>query len=110
MLRVSEFKWVQFRDGYDKARALLHPAIRSGIEEVWDGPEQTTQQRQVELTSQQQNLMAELKRELMITLQDGKEIDAINEAAFRTKFLQIAAGRVYDANHVAHPIDAKPRI
>lgn len=108
MFRVSEHKWVPFKDGYDKARGLLTPAIRFDIKDVWDGPEMTTQQLKAELTPAQKQLMKELKDELTIEI-NNKPIDAINEAAFRNKYLQISAGAVYDSDHVAHEVDAKPR-
>src|ERR1700726_4823116 len=38
MLKISQFKWVSQRDGYDKAYRLLTPAVRIAIEDVWDGP------------------------------------------------------------------------
>jgi SNF2 family DNA or RNA helicase len=103
------FKWLPRPDGYDRARALLQPAVRVGIEEVWDGPEITTQQREVPLTDEQKKLMKELKRHFVVGLQSGAAITAINEAAARTKFIQLSLGAIYDVNHRAHPIDARPR-
>ena len=110
MHKVSMFKWVPKRDGYDKARELLTPSIRFDIKDVWDGPEMTTQQREVELTAQQKKLMADLKKDLQVTLKEGKPITATNEAAARTKFIQISLGAIYDQNHKTHLIDAKPRL
>lgn len=109
MMKVSLYKWVPYRDGYDRARSLLTPSIRYDIKDVWDGPEMTTQVRVPALTDAQKRYMAELKRELTITMAGGAEIDAVNEAALRTKFLQISAGAIYDANHKVHYIDAAPR-
>jgi SNF2 family DNA or RNA helicase len=110
MVKISQFKWAPRADGYTQARRLLSPAIRFDISEVWDGPELTTQQRQVELTVQQKKLMADLKRDLMFQAADGKQITAVHEAAARMKFLQISAGVVYDQNHAEHAVDAEPRI
>jgi SNF2 family DNA or RNA helicase len=109
MYRATQYKWVPRRDGYDQARALLTPAIRFDIKDVWDGPEETTQQVCPELTVPQQKYMKELKDELTIEL-GGKPVDAINEASFRNKFLQISAGAVYDRDHIAHYIDSVPRL
>ncbi len=106
----NSFRWLPRQGGYDRARALLQPAIRFDIASVWDGPPVTVQQRQVELTSEQKIKLAELKRDLVITLKSGKQIDAINEAAKRTKFLQIVQGAIYDGDRFIHLIDAEPRL
>lgn len=104
------FKWLPRRDGYDKARALLQPAIRFSIDQVWDGPDMTTQQREIELTDEQKRLMTQLKRDFVVQVQkSGVAIGAVNEAAARTKFIQLSLGAIYDQNHLAHIIDAKPR-
>ena len=110
MWRQTQFKWLPRKDGYEQARKLLTPAIRFSIEDVWDGPELTTQQRQVELTPEQKKLLADFKRDLVIQVKSGEVITAAHEAALRTKFLQISAGAVYDHAHKAHAIDAGPRI
>jgi SNF2 family DNA or RNA helicase len=110
MVKISQFKWAPRKDGYEKARQILTPAIRFDIKDVWDGPEMTVQQRQVELTSEQKKHMADLKKDLMVVLKSGKPITIDTEVAARTKFLQISAGAIYDAAHKAHAIDAGPRI
>ena len=53
---------------------------------------------------------AELKRDLMVQVKSGEPITATNEAAARMKFIQISLGAIYDSDHTAHAIDAKPRI
>lgn len=104
-----EWNWKPRREGYDIARRLLSPSIRFDISSVWDGPKVTTQQRQVELTPEQKKKIEELKRDMLVTLKSGKQIDAINEAARRNKFLQIVQGAIYDGDHLVHTIDAEPR-
>lgn len=110
MYKVSQFKWLPQKDGYDKARQLLSPSIRFAITDVWNGPEMTVQQREVPLTDQQKKLMADLKKDLQVVVKSGVPITATNEAAARQKFMQISLGAVYDAGHKAHHVDAKPRI
>lgn len=110
MMKISNFKWVPRTGSYDTARRFLTPSIRFDISQVWDGPELTTQQRQVELTVEQKKLFADLKRDLQVVVRSGQPITAANEAAVRTKFIQISLGGIYDADHVSHTIDAKPRI
>ena len=106
----NSFKWLPKKDGYEKARKLLLPAIRYEISQVWDGPEMTTQQREVPLTDQQKKLMADLKRDFVIRVKSGEQISAANEAAARQKFVQISLGAVYDGAHKAHAVDASPRL
>lgn len=110
MMQVSNFVWKPRPDGYEKAARLLSPSIRYALEDVWAGLELSTQQRDAELTSEQKRLMGELKRDLQVGLNAGQTITAANEAAARQKFLQISAGCVYDQNHKAHKVDARPRI
>jgi SNF2 family DNA or RNA helicase len=110
MLKISQFKWVPKKEGYDIARKYLTPSIRYDIKDIWDGPEMTTQQRQVPLTSQQKQLMADLKRDLQVVVKSGQPINAANEAAARQKFIQISLGAIYDARHAVHLIDARPRL
>jgi SNF2 family DNA or RNA helicase len=105
----QSFKWFPQKDGYEKARQLLSPAVRIDIRDVWDAPEMTTQQREVELTAEQQVLMKTLKRDLQVQAKSGALINAANEAAARTKFMQISMGAIYDEHHRVHLVDAKPR-
>lgn len=110
MVQAGPFKWVPQRDGYEKARKLLVPAIRFDIRDTWqDAPEMTTQQRLVNLTEDQKKMMAALKRDLLFTLRSGHTVSAANEVVARLKFLQISLGAVYDNAHKAHVLDASPR-
>lgn len=110
MIRLTQFKWVPQKDGYDRARRLLTPSIRFDITDVWDGPELTVQQREVPLTAQQKELLHTLRQDLQIVLKSGQPISAPNEAAARTKFLQVSLGAVYDAKRAWHAVDAAPRL
>jgi SNF2 family DNA or RNA helicase len=110
MMRVSQFKFIPRAGAYEEARKLLTPAIRFDLKDVWDGPEMTTQQREVALTQEQLKAMKQLKRDLQITLHSGQPITAVNEGAARQKFIQISLGAVYDEGHRAHGIDASPRL
>lgn len=112
MVKVSEFKWVPQKDGYDKARRLLTPAIRFDLDEIWtEGKDlpMTVQRRKVELTDAQKTEMKRLKNELQVMSQSGHAISAANESAARQKLIQLSLGAVYDGDHVAHLIDAAPR-
>lgn len=110
MIQLSQFKWIPHRDGYKEAQKLLQPSIRIDIKDVWDGPELTTQQREIELTSHQQQLLRELKNKLKIEVASGVNIIPANEADSRNKAIQICLGAVYDAGHNWHELDAQNRI
>lgn len=110
MYQVSNFIWKPKADGYEKAANLLSPSIRYDLRDVWDGPECSTQQRSVELTPTQKKMLADLKRDLQITTTAGKQIHTVNEAAARSKFLQISLGCIYDGEHKVHHADARPRL
>jgi SNF2 family DNA or RNA helicase len=110
MMKVGMWEWVPRAGAYDEARKLLQPAIRFDIKDVWNGPEMTTQQREVALTDEQKKAFAGLKRDLQVVVRAGQPITAVNEAAARQKFLQISLGAVYDQDHKVHYLDASPRI
>lgn len=62
------------------------------------------------MSSEQSALYKELKRELLIKVKDGRTIDAVNEAALRSKLLQISCGTVYDDQHLSHDVNWSPRL
>lgn len=109
MMKITEFKWVPQKDGYEKARRLLTPAIRFGLDEIWTGPPMTFQRRKIELTDEQKKEMKRLRNELQVIAASGQAISAANESAARQKLIQLSLGAVYDGDHVAHLIDASPR-
>jgi len=112
MIKVSEFRWIPKKEGYDAARRLLTPAIRFGLDEIWtegvDLP-MTFQRRKVELTEAQKQEMKRLKNELQVISASGHAISAANESAARQKLIQLSLGAIYDGDHVAHLLDAAPR-
>jgi SNF2 family DNA or RNA helicase len=70
----------------------------------------TVQTREAELTAEQKTMMSKLKKDLQIVVKSGQPITAANEAAARSKFLQISLGAIYDEGHKAHWVDASPRL
>lgn len=110
MVPLTQYKYVPARDGYDQARKLLTPAIRFSIQDVWDGPPLTTQQRDVELSSKQKAFVHKLVNDLSVQIAQGVTITPANEAAVRSKLLQCVQGAVYDDNHVPFETDATPRL
>src|ERR1700743_3039229 len=112
MIKVSDFKWVPQKDGYDKARRLLTPAFRFGLDEIWsEGKDipMTIQRRKIDLTEEKKGEMKALKNELQVMSQSGHAISAANESAARQKLTQLSLGAVYDGEHVGALIDASAR-
>lgn len=105
----NSFKKVPQRGSYERAAKLLTPAVRFNIKDIWDGPPCTKQLCDVELTPTQRELLLKLKRECALVMR-GQKVTPANEAAMRTKALQIAQGEIYDDKHGSHPTDANTRI
>ena len=110
MTQVSTYKWLPRPGAAQLVKDTLQPAIRFTLEECVDLPPMITQTREVELTPEQKDKLRELKRECLLNLKDGSTISAVNEAAMRSKFLQIVSGAVYDDAHNAHFIPCEPRL
>lgn len=109
MNRVSEFKWVP-RPGAEQAVFdLLQPAIRFTRKEL-GFPPLSYETRDIELSPKQKQAYEAMRKDLEIWTHDGRRIDAVNEAALRTKLIQIACGAVYGADHKVYDVDAKPRL
>jgi SNF2 family DNA or RNA helicase len=92
------------------AHRMMQPSIRFSIDECMDLPEQLVERRDVELSAEQDEAYKRLKADLVLQLQEGKQITAVNEAVLRLKLIQIACGAVYDADHDINKIDAAPRV
>lgn len=109
MSRITQFKWVPKPDASRIAASILQPAIRFHRSECLDLPPCQSVTRDVELTPQQKKALLELKTQLASMVGMGS-INAVNEAALRTKMLQVSMGAVYDKDHNAHKIDCAPRL
>lgn len=62
---------------------------------------------EVELDKKERNIYEELKREMIVSVNDADEIDAINAASLSSKLLQMSNGAVYDENKKAIDIHSK---
>ena len=109
MVQITQFKWVPAKGSAMMAHQILEPAIRYAIEDCAQLPPCTVVHRSVELSSAQSAAYKKLKNEAVLMLQAGT-IKAVNEAALRTKLIQIACGAVYDEHHHTHRLDAEPRL
>jgi SNF2 family DNA or RNA helicase len=112
MFKIPESLWkrVPKRGAYEEAYKLLSPSIRYEMRDCTDVPECTEQQRDVEFSEDQRKRYAELKRNLVLDLGNGKVITAAHEAALRLKLIQISAGCIYDHDHAVTRIDCAPRL
>lgn len=106
---LSQFKRVPRAGANIQAQKLLQPAVRFAIGDCVDLPPCTVQRRDVELSKEQKEAYAALKRDAQVMVRTGR-IDVANEAALRIKLLQIVCGSVYDGRRESHEIDAGPRL
>lgn len=106
---VSHFKREPRPEAAERVAELLTPSIRIRQEQCFTPTQLSVEMVGVTLSDEQKACMRILKRELMLTMASGEEISAVNQAALRTKFLQIACGVVYDDKHESHVIEAGGR-
>ena len=90
MTKVSNFKWVPKTGSHAEAHKMLQPAVRFAISDCMDLPPCTVQQRDVELSPEQNKAYKEMKKDLQIMAAKGP-ITAANEAVLRLKLLQISS-------------------
>ena len=88
---------------------LLHPSIRIVQDQCFTPTSMTVLDLHAPLSGEQKTAMRELKAELSIMVDEG-EITAVNQAALRSKLIQISCGAVYDQGHQAHLISAPERL
>ena len=88
---------------------LLQPSIRIIQDQCFTPTSLSTMDLAVPLSIEQKTAMSELKAELSIMVEDG-EVNAVNQAALRSKLIQISCGAVYDQEHQSHLISAPERL
>lgn len=109
MMRLSQFKWAPKPEASKTVANILQPAIRFHRSECLDLPPCQFVMRDVPLTPAQKKAHEMLKTQLAAMIGDG-QVNAVNEAALRTKLLQVSLGAVYDKAHEVHKIDCGPRL
>lgn len=109
MHRVSQFKWRPKSGAHAEAHKMLQPSVRFAIEDCVDLPPLNVQQREAELSPEQNKEYRAMKRDLQIMLANGP-ITAPNEAVLRMKLIQISCGAIYGKDRVVSHLDASPRI
>ena len=110
MAQVSPFKWVPRAGAAEIVRKALSPAVRFSRAECIDLPECVIETRDVELSATQEAAYKALKKDLQVTLGNGKIISAVNEAVLRIKLLQIVGGACYGPDREVIKTDCAPRL
>jgi SNF2 family DNA or RNA helicase len=110
MYKAGGFKWECMSGAYPAAMQLLQPAMRIPRRAFHSIPPAVPVPYEVPFTAAQERLYRDLKKECVAALEGGGRIDAVHEGVLRWKLLQIACGCVYDANRIAHIVDASPRV
>lgn len=110
MRQVSKFRWVPKHDAAATVSAWLRPSIRFTLADCGDVPQVQYEDLSVELSPEQEALVAALKDEALAELGDGKQITAVHAAALVTKMLQVQCGGVYATDgtgeRVVHKVNA----
>lgn len=109
MYQISMYKWLPRQGAQREVQKLLAPSIRFSIDECADLPELITEEREVELTSSQTDLLKKLKNDFVAYVKHGT-VTVANEAALRIKMIQASCGAIYDEKHEAHLINCWPRL
>jgi SNF2 family DNA or RNA helicase len=110
MAQVSQFKWLPRAGSAEIVRKALSPAIRYSREECIDLPECVVETRDVELSPTQAAAYKNLKKDLRVTLGEGKTVTAVNEAVLRMKLIQISGGAIYGPDKEIYKTDCGPRL
>jgi len=110
MTKLGMWKWVPRPGAHNAAHRLMQPSIRFAIGDCVDLPPCTTQARDVDLSVEQAKAYKDMKRQLQITVKEGKPITAVNEGVLRWKLIQISAGAIYGNDSTIHRISCLPRL
>lgn len=115
MMKVSNFKWIPRPEATEIIAKYMQPCIRYRLDECISMPPLSMQVLEVDLTSEQERLIEELRKEAVATL-NGVQITAANAAVVRSKLFQIMGGGVYHRTNPddkvpdVHKVDASPLI
>lgn len=110
MVKVTQFKWKPRPEGFRIAYAAMQPAIRFKKEDCLTLPPVTYQQRDVELSKEQKEVYAGMKKRLKAETGES-QLTAVNAADRLSKLRQIALGVVKDTETGEYiPLDFKPRL
>jgi len=110
MSQQGPFKWLPRRGWESYVYSLLADVSTRFVRDACiDLPPCVTEVRECEMSAQQKQLYAEMKRELVIELGASK-ITAANEGVKRLKLMQLACGIAYAPNADPIAVDVKPKL
>ena len=112
MQRVNKFKWVPRSDGYEQAFKLLQPAIRFTKADCLDLPPLVTEERSVELSTEQRKVYKQMQRDMVVAFSNSDNpLTAVGAADKLGKLRQIACGVVKDTGTEEYLVlDHAPRL
>jgi len=109
MIQVSQFKWVPKHGSAERVYELMQPSIRFALEDCIDLPPTIYQERECELTPQQQKHYKEMERQCFTEIQ-GTSISAVNAGVLLGKLCQASLGIMYDGAGGVVDMDFSPRL
>lgn len=109
MEAVSEQLWIPKAIAPNVVGMVVKPAIRFKRDECLDLPETTYQTFDVDMTPEQKDVYAKMRKDMMYEMAKGI-ITAANAAVQINKLLQISAGAVKQNDGNIYEIGCKPRI
>jgi SNF2 family DNA or RNA helicase len=109
MQQVSQFTWVPRKDALDVVHEVMQPAVRYRRSDCIDLPDTIYMTREVALSPEQERAYKAMEKKLKMQAANG-EITAANEGVKAGKLVQIACGRVYDAQGNSQDLPCKDRL
>jgi SNF2 family DNA or RNA helicase len=109
MIKVGMFKWVPKKDSAERVHKYMQPSIRYALEDCIDLPPTIYQEREVELSAEQQKHYREMQQKALAEIR-GETITAVNAGVVMSKLLQASVGIMYTGNSQAVEMDFSPRL
>jgi SNF2 family DNA or RNA helicase len=109
MTQVSQFKWIPRPEANDIVFEAMQPAVRFKRNDCVELPETSYQNRQVQLSPEQQRVYSEMMKKLKLGFQEGT-VTAANEGVLFSKLLQIVSGWVYTTDRKVVSLPNQDRI
>lgn len=106
MKQITTFRWVEKPEATSIVAKALQPAVRYTRPPLVV----TYSDREIPLSPDAAKAYKSMLKDLVVHMDDGERIRALNEAVQLTKLLQISAGFVYDSNGQARYVGGARRI
>ena len=109
MLQVSTFRWVPRKSANDTVYEAMQPAVRFTRDDCVELPPTIYQDREVPLTTQQEQVYKRLIKDMRVIFAKG-EVTAVNEGVLLGKLLQVTTGCIYTKDRSVVELDNSTRI